>query len=176
VRRTVLISSLAVLVTVVAFSVFLGTRNPAYQASDTPSALKGKVAAAFSGRTLSGGHVNLASDRGDIVIVNFWASWCGPCVQEAPNLSTFAWHDRHDKVKVIGVVFDDTVAAATSFQTHYGSLYPTIVDPHGAIANRYGVISPPTTFVIDARGRVVTVLFGAVTSSQLQDWVARIRE
>jgi peroxiredoxin len=79
-------------------------------------------------------------------------------------------------VKVIGVVFDDTVAAAKSFQTHYGSLYPSIVDPNGSIANRYGVISPPTTFVINAKGRVVTVLFGAVSASQLQDWVARIRE
>jgi cytochrome c biogenesis protein CcmG/thiol:disulfide interchange protein DsbE len=96
-------------------------------------------------------------------------------VQEAPDLSTFAWQQRHDNVDVIGVVFYDTVSAARNFEKHYGSLYPSIVDPNGDIANRYGVTGPPTTFVINAQGRVVVSLVGSVTTKQLTQVVNRLR-
>jgi peroxiredoxin len=78
-------------------------------------------------------------------------------------------------VKVVGVVFDDLVSAATAFQTHYGSLYPSVIDPKGVIANSYGVTAPPTTFVINAQGRVAATLFGAVSSAQLVAVVNRVK-
>jgi cytochrome c biogenesis protein CcmG/thiol:disulfide interchange protein DsbE len=166
--------STAVLAIVIAFSAFLGTRHPVSGATEAASPLLGKVAPKLRGTELGGGTFSLKNERGEIVIVNFWASWCEPCIHEAPELSTYAWSVRNDGVVMVGVVFNDTVSSATAFAAHYGSLYPSVIDPGGNIALGYGVTSPPTTFVINRQGRVAATLLGATTANQLAAVVARI--
>ena len=90
-KRTVKAGSLSALAVLVAFSVLLATRHPVSEATNTPSPLLGKMAPPLRGHELGGGEFNLTQHRGQVVVVNFWASWCVACRQEAPALSTFAW-------------------------------------------------------------------------------------
>ncbi len=173
-KRSVMLSSLVVLVMAVGLSFLLITRHPV-SATIAPSPLLGKVAPALSGSELDGGTFNLREHRGHIVVVNFWSSWCVACVQEAPSLSSFAWHERDRGVILIGVVFNDTLSSARGFESHYGSLYQSLIDPKGTMANTYGVTAPPTTFVIDRRGRVVATLLGPVSTAQLYSAISRAR-
>ena len=175
-RRLVLVVALVALSVVIGLSVLLVTRQPV-SATSVPSPLLGKVAPPISATTFDGARFSLASERGKVVVINFFASWCGPCQVEEPNLITFAWQQRHRGVAVVGVVFNDTVNAAKAFDVKWGTsqFYPTIDDPNGAFAFHYGVTSPPSTFVIDTRGRVAAELLGPVTTAQLDQVLARVR-
>lgn len=171
-RRAVRWGGLAATVVVLVVAVFLGTRSPSEDQSSFPSPLVGTKAPNIVATTLDGATWRLTEHRGSVVVLNFWASWCGPCVTEAPELSSFSWAQRNNNVEVVGVVFNDSLAAARGFQSHYGSLYPSIEDRSGEIANAFGITSPPTTVVIDPSGRVSTVIYGATNTWSLGEAVA----
>jgi len=159
----------AVLVVLVVVGVVLATRTP-QEATAVQSPLLGRTAPAFSGTDLSSGApVSLVALRGHYVLVNFFASWCGPCQQEAPDLSRFHYQQSQTDggADMVSVVFHDTTSTARAFLRSNGDLWPAVGDPSGVIAEHYGVTAPPTTFVIDPSGRVAAVLVGPATQANL---------
>jgi cytochrome c biogenesis protein CcmG, thiol:disulfide interchange protein DsbE len=161
-----------VLVLLAAVGVVLATRTP-QEATQVQSPLVGHMAPLFSGANIQetgGARVSLQSLRGHYVFVNFFASWCGPCQQEAPDLISYYYQDaKKIDADLISVVFHDEVASAASFLKTQGAPWPALNDPGGTIAQNYGVTGPPTTFLIDPSGRItVAPETGPATQADLQ--------
>lgn len=132
------------------------------------SPLLGKPAPPIVGLSVDGGRFDLEALSDQVVIVDFFASWCVACHREQPELDTFiAEHGVRSGVSFVGVVFDDTGAAIRSFLGPEASRFPVVEDPSGTIALSYGVSGPPEKYVIGPDARVVAKLIGPVTHRQL---------
>jgi cytochrome c biogenesis protein CcmG, thiol:disulfide interchange protein DsbE len=158
-------------VVVAAISAFGLSRNP----SAVRPVLLGKPAPDFRATTLDGrSSVRLSGLRGQVVVLNFWASWCPECVVEHPALAT-AWERYRDHgVVVLGMSFNDATGTATSFASRLGMEYPVLVDPGDRTALEYGVTGPPETFLIDASGVIAGKWVGPVRYRELSDQIRRL--
>ena len=127
----------------------------------------GTTAPDFSLPSIDGGSVDLGRYAGSTVVVNFWASWCGPCKDEAATVET-AWRRwSRQGVRFIGVDSQDSTDEASAFVEEHGLTYPIGVDPDGRTAREYGVSAMPQTFVISRDGRVSDRIIGPVTQNGL---------
>ncbi len=109
----------------------------------------------FEGRTL-----RLSDLRGQVVVLNFWASWCAPCAMEAPELEAL-WREYRDRgVTLIGVAYTDTRPAALDYIERFEISYPNGMDRADRISRSYRLSGVPETLVIDAEGRIVPLRLG----------------
>ena len=127
-------------------------------------------------RLSGGGQASLADYRGKVVVLNFWASWCGPCRDESPLLDR--WHRRmKDRGGVVlGVDTLDVTAKARAFIDRYELSYPMLRDGEGASRESYGIIGFPETFVIDRRGGIAAAQRGPVDDAFMRSQVAPLLE
>jgi len=175
-RHTARWAAGGVVVVLVVVSIVAATR-PSEQATSVESPLIGHRAPSLAARDFSGKKVSLAKDRGDFVVVNFFASWCPPCGVEEPNLVRFAFEQSHARadVDMLSVDIDDSAAGARRFITDWGITWPAIPDRAGEFASDFGVGSPPETFLVDPAGIVVAAYAGPVTYRQLNSVLAAAR-
>ena len=124
--------------------------------------------------TLDGsGSGDLADYRGRWVLVNFWASWCEPCRDEAPALERFQKRFGGDRFTVVGINLDDTIEKAQEFVDEYGLTYPQLRDGDGRDRrDAYGMTGFPESFLIDPEGQIAVIRRGPVDRGYLDRYVA----
>ena len=167
-RRLAPLVAIPVGVVMLLLVILLATRDPATERL-AKSPLVGKLAPPVEGVTLKNEPFTLDRVRGEWVIVNFFGSWCTPCIQEHPELVSFQEaHRGAGDATVVSVAFSDSPTAARQFFEKRGGDWPILVQDTDSIAVGYGVIKVPETFIISPSGLVVAKLLGGVTAERLE--------
>jgi cytochrome c biogenesis protein CcmG/thiol:disulfide interchange protein DsbE len=157
-----------------AATVFLGSawiwlaRAPAAAttAGRVPSPREGFAAPDFALQTPNGETLTLSALRGQVVVVNLWASWCPPCREEMPALEHVYQDMPADGVEFLAVntTYQDSLSDATSFADRFGLTFPVLLDLKGDVARRYELRALPSTFFIDKDGVIRKVVIGGPMS------------
>ena len=135
-------------------------------------------APAVRGTTLTGAKWQLSADRGHVVVLNFWGSWCTPCREEAPALGALAQHFARSDVRFVGVDIRDDPASAEAFMRRFRISYPSLNDPNDHVALDFSGTAPPaaipSTLVIDRGGRIAARVIGQVSYNGLKALITQI--
>lgn len=129
----------------------------------------------FSLTLFDGGRFDLSSQRGKVVVVNFWASWCVPCRTEAPVLEAIWQRYRDQGVIVVGVNIWDSEASARAYIREFGLTFPNGPDPTGAVVVDYGVTGIPETYLISPDGTIRRKWNGPITEASLVTLIEGLR-
>ena len=165
--KTNLVKAAAIIVIMGAAVFFVVRQNNA-----RPVAI-GDTAPDFSVPALPSGLLDLKSYRGQIVVLNLWATWCPPCVEETPSLVQFAEKMKTHGVVVLGISVDEDSNALQNFVQEYHISYPIGRDPDRSLSARYGTVQFPETYILDRRGRLAEKVIGATdwNDQRMQNFV-----
>ncbi|HEY42729.1 MAG TPA: TlpA family protein disulfide reductase [Anaerolineae bacterium] len=131
-----------------------------------PSPREGFLAPDFTLDLVGGGQVTLSALRGDVVLINLWASWCPPCRAEMPAIQQLyeANRERGFEVLAINMTYQDSETAAVEFAQDLGLDFPILLDREGLVGNQYQLRSLPTSFFVDRGGVIRQVILGGPMS------------
>jgi cytochrome c biogenesis protein CcmG/thiol:disulfide interchange protein DsbE len=168
-NRTVLIVGVLIALALIGvLFVGLGT-NP----NEIRSPLIGRPAPMFALREVGTGRtIDVTQLKGKPLVINFWATWCGPCWEEHPVLVETA--RMNPGVQFVGVVFQDSEEKILGFLNQRGSSYPTVVDEKGKTAIAYGVGGVPETFFLDANGVIKGKYSGPLSQAALLEELGKV--
>ena len=174
-RRLVIGAVAVVAIAIGAVAVFL-LLQPASQSAPT-IARPGAAAPQIALNTLDGGKADLAADKGKVVLVNFWATWCEPCKSEMPALQQLADQLSDQPFRLYSVDLQEDPQAIEAFQRQLGLDLYVLLDDDGAVTRTYGVRGLPATFLIDPQGmvrvqRLGPLLPGGPETTWSEPWLA----
>ena len=160
----------AVLTAISVFVIFSGSAQAV-----SPSAIVGKPAPAFDLEKADGGRISLASLKGNVVILTFWATWCAPCKVEMPTLEDAYKKHGGKGVTVVGVNFQQEKPPGKKFTDANKLTFPIAMDVDGKTADGYYVPGLPTTFFIGPHGVLAGYHEGIVKPAMLEEWLSKLK-
>jgi cytochrome c biogenesis protein CcmG, thiol:disulfide interchange protein DsbE len=182
-RRLILVVLVVVAVVLPAAAALLDRRAPATRPAPLPPPAPSTAVQTYPAGTpapalrlpgLDGARVDLATLRGRPVVVNFWATWCEPCVREFPLLRSAAADHRGQRLVVVGVLTGDRPAAARAFVRRHRATWPVGLDPDATAAGRWGAVGLPHTYFVRADGTLASHQLGELTRASLDRQLAEI--
>lgn len=147
----------------------LASCSPAFLAAPAPEV--GAQAPDFALQTLEGATVRLSDLRGQVVLLNFWATWCGPCRGE---LLTLQDRYNHGGFEILAINFDEPTAQIRPFVTNLGLSFPVLLDPGGATQELYRVRGYPTSFLVDSDGIIRFSHIGEMSTEIINNYLAQL--
>ena len=151
--------------------IWLGIRpkeEPTTVFSEQARAQQGGTAVNFELDLLDGGSVALADYEGDVIVMNFWATWCPPCRAEMPGLNRFYEAHRDEGLVILAINAQEDAATVRPFIDANGFSFPVLLDLQGRVAQQYSTRSFPTTFIIDREGTIQHVQTGEISERELE--------
>jgi thiol-disulfide isomerase/thioredoxin len=136
-------------------------------------------AVSLAGETLESAQLDIANWQGKLVVVNLWASWCGPCRSEAVELENSYLEFKSQGVEFLGLNTRDGLAAAKAFNDRFETSYPSIRDKDGQLTLVFGNLGPaatPSTIILDSKGAVAARILGPTTESELRVVITAVLE
>jgi cytochrome c biogenesis protein CcdA/peroxiredoxin len=153
----------------------LGSITDAAASIDVPisGTSVGNIAPDFQTVNDNGEPVKLSDFRGQVVLINFWGTWCGPCRLEMPAFESAYQEQADNGFTILAVNNRDAIDAVTNFRDEFGLSFPLVMDDSETIKKLYGVFSFPSTYVLNRDGVIVAQHFGALTGDQIEELITR---
>ncbi len=146
------------------------------QASTTREGDAGQSAPDFTLNTVDGAAVSLRDYRGNVVMLNFWASWCPACRSEMSAINTYYEAHKDEGFVVIGINLGEETQAVNKFMTTTSLSFPIVMDHDGEVADLYGVLGLPTSFFVSRTGEIVGYWSGELTLEMLEMGIPPLME
>ena len=146
------------------------TRAPA--GTPAPAPVVGAPAPGFTLKNLDNADVALAQYKGQVVLLNFWATWCGPCRLEMPAIQQRYATYKGQGFAVLAVDYDEPAPDVGAFAQAYHLTFPVLLDPGGKVNDLYRIIGYPTSFFVDRDGMITRLHVGAMSEDQLDNYLA----
>ncbi len=143
-------------------------------AEQLDSLAEGSEAPEFALETVGGDTFRLSDYRGDVVLLNFWATWCGPCRVEMPALQQQYESRRSAGFVVAGVNAGESRRAVRSYGSELGLTFPLLLDPREEVQRLYQIRAYPTSILVDQEGKIVKVHFGVLTEALLDQYLIEL--
>jgi peroxiredoxin len=150
-----------------------GTGAPRLGGGAVQSAAVDQPAPDFKLETLSGERIQLSELRGKPVLINFWATWCGPCIEEMPTIEKYYDQYKND-IRVLAVNDDEPLADVEKFVSDQGLTFDILLDPGAKVQSLYRLRGYPTSFIVDSEGIVRVQHIGPMSEKQLEGYLSEV--